>query len=198
MRIGIFTPVEAGAVGIVYALVLAVTLFRRELTLTQLADSISRNLLSAMSYLFLVSGAAVFGVLVVRLNLATVVEQLFIAWEFTALEFMMVNFGVYLIMGMFMEAVPIMLIFFPLMLPAATSLGIDPIHFGVSFSMIIFMANLTPPIGITMLFVCRLMDTSIYQWWKHGKYFFLVVFLVTIAVMFVPEISLTIPALIMD
>lgn len=198
MRLGIFTPVEAGASGIVYALLLGVTLFRRELTLAHLADSISRNLLSAMSYLFLVSGAAVFGVLVVRLNLTEVVEQLFIAWNFNAFQFMLANFALYFIMGMFIEAVPIMLIFFPLMLPAARSLGIDPIHFGVSFSMIILLANLTPPIGVTMLFVCRLLDTNVYQWWKHGKYFFLVVLLVTFVVMFIPEVSLFIPSLIMD
>jgi tripartite ATP-independent transporter DctM subunit len=198
MRLGIFTPVEAGASGIIYALILGVTLFRRELTLAHLADSISRNLLSAMSYLFLVSGAAVFGVLVVRLNLTEVVEKLFIAWNFNAFQFMLANFALYFIMGMFIEAVPIMLIFFPLMLPAARSLGIDPIHFGVSFSMIILLANLTPPIGVTMLFVCRLLDTNVYQWWKHGKYFFLVVLLVTFAVMFIPEVSLFIPSLIMD
>jgi tripartite ATP-independent transporter DctM subunit len=198
MRLGIFTPVEAGASGIIYALLLGVTLYRRELTLAHLADSISRNLLSAMSYLFLVSGAAVFGVLVVRLNLTEVVEQLFIAWDFNAFQFMLANFALYFIMGMFIEAVPIMLIFFPLMLPAARTLGIDPIHFGVSFSMIILLANLTPPIGVTMLFVCRLLDTNVYQWWKHGKYFFLVVLLVTFAVMFIPEVSLFIPSLIMD
>ncbi|MGI9336416.1 MAG: TRAP transporter large permease subunit, partial [Gammaproteobacteria bacterium] len=77
------------------------------------------------------------------------------------------------------------------------AMGIDPIHFGVSFSMIILLANLTPPVGIQTLFVCRLMETNVYEWWKHGKYFFLVVVLITLMTMLVPELSLTLPSLIM-
>jgi len=83
------------------------------------------------------------------------------------------------------------------MLPAAQAVGIDPIHFGVSFSMIILLANLTPPVGVQTLFVCRLIETGVGEWWKHGKYFFAVVVVVTFAVMFFPAISLSLPELIM-
>ena len=96
------------------------------------------------------------------------------------------------------KAVPLMLIFFPLMLPAAKALGIDPIHFGVAFSMIILLANLTPPIGIQTLFVCRLMNTNVGQWWRHGKLFFLVVVIVALLTILVPGFSLTLPNLIMN
>ncbi|MDE0306914.1 MAG: TRAP transporter large permease [Albidovulum sp.] len=197
MRLGIFSPVEAGAAGIVFALLLGVTLFRENTSVGVLATSFSKNLLNSMSYLLLVAGAAIFGVLIVRLNLANAVEQFFVANEFSVLEFMIVNFVLFFIMGFFIEAVPIMLIFFPLMLPAARSIGIDPIHFGVTFSMIILLANLTPPVGVQTLFVCRLMNTSVFEWWRHGKYFFFVVLLVTFAVMLVPSISLTLPELMM-
>ncbi len=197
MRFGIFSPVEAGAAGIVFALLLGVTLFRKNTNVGVLASSFSKNLLNSMSYLLLVAGAAIFGVLIVRLNLTNTVEQFFVANEFSVLEFMIVNFALFFIMGFFIEAVPIMLIFFPLMLPAARSVGIDPIHFGVTFSMIILLANLTPPVGVQTLFVCRLMNTSVFEWWKHGKYFFLVVLLVTFSVMLVPSISLTLPSIMM-
>ena len=197
MRFGVFSPVEAGAAGIVLGLVLAVTIFRANTTVGTLVDSFSRNLLSSMSYLFLVAGAAVFGVLIVRLNLADVVEQFFAAGAFTQTEFLLLNFAVFFVMGFFIEAVPIMLIFMPLMLPAARSLGIDPIHYGVSFSMIILLANLTPPVGVQTLFACRLLDTTVYEWWKHGKYFFFVILVVTFVVMFVPEIPLWLTDVIM-
>ncbi len=198
MRFGVFSPVEAGAAGIVFALFLGFTIFRAGTSVSGLADSFSRNLLSSMSYLFLVAGAAVFGVLIVRLNLADVVEQFFKAGAFTPTEFLLLNFAVFFVMGFFIEAVPIMLIFVPLMLPAAQSLGIDPIHFGVSFSMIILLANLTPPVGVQTLFACRLLDTTVFEWWKHGKYFFFVILIVTFVVMFVPEIPLWLPAVIMN
>ncbi|MDE0533892.1 MAG: TRAP transporter large permease [Albidovulum sp.] len=197
MRLGVFSPVEAGAAGIVFALLLGVTLFRENTSVGVLATSFSKNLLNSMSYLLLVAGAAIFGVLIVRLNLANAVEHFFVANEFSVLEFMIVNFVLFFIMGFFIEAVPIMLIFFPLMLPAARSIGIDPIHFGVTFSMIILLANLTPPVGVQTLFVCRLMNTSVFEWWRHGKYFFFVVLLVTFAVMLVPSISLTLPEIMM-
>ncbi len=198
MRFGVFSPVEAGAAGIVLGLVLAVTIFRANTTVGTLVDSFSRNLLSSMSYLFLVAGAAVFGVLIVRLNLADTVEQFFTAGAFTPTEFLLLNFAVFFVMGFFIEAVPIMLIFMPLMLPAARSLGIDPIHYGVSFSMIILLANLTPPVGVQTLFACRLLDTTVFEWWKHGKYFFFVILIVTFVVMFVPEIPLWLPEAIMN
>ena len=198
MRFGVFSPVEAGAAGIVLGLVLAVTIFRANVTAGNLVDSFSRNLLSSMSYLFLVAGAAVFGVLIVRLNLADVVEQFFKAGAFTPTEFLLLNFAVFFVMGFFIEAVPIMLIFMPLMLPSAQSLGIDPIHYGVSFSMIILLANLTPPVGVQTLFACRLLDTTVFEWWKHGKHFFFVILIVTFVVMFVPEIPLWLPEAIMS
>ncbi len=198
MRFGVFSPVEAGAAGIVLALVLGATVFRASTSVRSLTDSFSRNLLSSMSYLFLVAGAAVFGVLIVRLNLADLVEQFFIAREFTPTLFLLLNFLVFFVMGFFIEAVPIMLIFVPLMLPAARSLGIDPIHYGVTFSMIILLANLTPPVGVQTLFACRLLDTTVFEWWRHGKYFFLVILLTTFVVMFVPEIPLWLPAVIMS
>ena len=198
MRFGVFSPVEAGAAGIVLALILGVTVFRRNTTLGRLADSFSRNLLSSMSYLFLVAGAAVFGVLIVRLNLAEFVEHFFTVGEYTRTQFMLLNFAVFFVMGFFIEAVPIMLIFVPLMLPAARSLGIDPIHFGITFSLIILLANLTPPVGVQTLFACRLLNTTVLEWWRHGKYFFFVILLVTLVVMFVPEIPLWLPELIMN
>ena len=198
MRFGIFTPVEAGAAGIIFALILSVTVYRSTFDIGYLTDSITRNMLVAMSYLYLVAGSAIFGVLIVRLNLTATIEAFFIAGQFGFYEFMLVNFSLFFIMGMFMEAVPIMLIFFPLMLPAAKALGIDPIHFGVAFSMIILLANLTPPIGIQTLFVCRLMDTTIGQWWRHGKHFFLVVVIVALLTILVPGFSLTLPNLIMN
>ncbi|MEX0346083.1 MAG: TRAP transporter large permease [Rhizobiaceae bacterium] len=197
MRMGVFSPVEAGAAGIVFALIIGALLYSDNFTLRRLSTSFGNNLMRSMSYLFLVAGAAVFGVLIVRLNMATAVEQWFIAGQFSAVEFMIANFVLFFIMGFFIEAVPIMLIFFPLMLPAARSLGIDPIHFGITFSLIILLANLTPPVGVQTLFVCRLMDTSVGEWWKHGKYFFLVIVIVTMLVMFIPAIPLSLPALIM-
>ena len=111
---------------------------------------------------------------------------------------MLLNFALFFVMGFFIEAVPIMLIFVPLMLPAARGLGIDPIHYGVTFSMIILLANLTPPVGVQTLFVCRLLDTTVFEWWRHGKYFFFVILLVTFVVMFVPEIPLWLPGVIMN
>ena len=136
--------------------------------------------------------------LIVRLNLADVVEKFFTSGAFTPMEFMLLNFALFFVMGFFIEAVPIMLIFVPLMLPAARSLGIDPIHYGVTFSMIILLANLTPPVGVQTLFVCRLLNTTVFEWWRHGKYFFFVILLVTFVVMFVPKIPLWLPGVIMN
>ena len=198
MRFGVFSPVEAGAAGIVFALILGATIFRANTNVGTLTDSFSRNLLSSMSYLFLVAGAAVFGILIVRLNLAGVVEEFFADGGFTQTQFMLLNFLIFFVMGFFIEAVPIMLIFVPLMLPAARSLGIDPIHFGVTFSMIILLANLTPPVGVQTLFACRLMDTTVQEWWRHGKYFFFVILAVTFVVMFIPEVPLWLPSVIMN
>ena len=197
MRMGIFSPVEAGAAGILFSLLLGLIWFRKEMHFRGLVQAFSNDLLSAMSYLILVAGAAIFGVLIVRLNLIGFIEQFFVGKDFSPIQFMIVNFIVFFIMGFFIEAVPIMLIFFPMMLPAARSVGIDPIHFGMSFSMIILLANLTPPVGVQTLFVCRLIGVSVSEWWLHGKFFFLIVVAVTLAVMFIPAISLTLPELIM-
>ena len=198
MRMGIFSPVEAGAAGILFGLLLGFIWFRNEMKIKSIVEAFGRDLLSACGYLLLVVGAAIFGVLIVRLNITSIVDQFFANQDLSQYQFMIINFLIFFIMGFFIEAVPIMLIFFPLMLPAARSIGIDPTHFGISFSMIILLANLTPPVGVQTLFVCRLLDVSVSEWWRHGKFFFCVVLVVTFAVMFFPRLSLTLPELLLN
>jgi len=149
---GWFTPTEAAAVGVVYALVLTIFI-KRTLTLKLLWDAMHDSVVTSAMILMLIAGASMFGntlsLLRVPQDVATWLDTL----NLNAWQFMIAINILYLVLGMFMDASAAILVTVPILLPALTALNIDLIWFGVILVMNMEIGAVTPPVGMNLFVV---------------------------------------------
>jgi C4-dicarboxylate transporter DctM subunit len=150
--LGYFTPTEAAAVGVAYALAFT-ALFKRTLTLPRVWRAVRDSLVTSAMILMLIAGAGVFGntlsLLRVPQDLANWLEGLNLEpWQFL----IAVN-GLYLILGMFMDAAAAILVTVPILLPGLESMHIDLVWFGVILVINMEIGAVTPPVGMNLFVV---------------------------------------------
>ncbi len=149
---GIVTPSEAAAFGALGVLILAV--FYRCLTWEALVNSIRGALrVTLMAYL-IVFGSATFSQLLAFSGASRGLIKWATGFELDPVAMLLVMFAVLLILGMFMEQISMMLLTVPIFFPLATSLGFDPIWFGLIMLLALEISFTTPPFGL-LLFVMK-------------------------------------------
>ncbi|MGD8982712.1 MAG: TRAP transporter large permease [Desulfobacteraceae bacterium] len=189
---GIFTPTEAGAVGVFFALV--VTISTRRITWKRLIDSVVDTLKISSMVFFLVTGAIIFG------RFLAVTRLPFIVADFAAslpvspyiiLAFVLV---IYLIGGCFVDALGFLVLTIPIFFPLGIALGFDPIWYGIILTMVTTMGAITPPVGVNIYVVKALApEIELVTIFKSVS-FFLLACIVCIAILIIfPEIVLVIP-----
>jgi len=152
LYLGVATPTEAGGIGSVFALLLC--LWRGKLTMTMLLETALETVKVTSFLLMIVVGAAilswVFDALQLPVKLVAQVETLnWQPWLIMAIIGL-----IYILMGMFIDAISMMLMTLSITFPIVTALGFDPIWFGIALVLLIEVGMITPPVGI-ILFVLR-------------------------------------------
>ncbi len=149
---GIVTPSEAAAFGALGVIVLAVVF--RCLTWESIKKSIVGAMrVTLMAYL-IVFGSATFSQLLAFSGASSGLIRWATGYELDPVIMLMVMFGVLLLLGMFMEQISMMLLTVPIFFPLATSLGFDPIWFGLVMLLALEISFTTPPFGL-LLFVMK-------------------------------------------
>ena len=100
-----------------------------------------------------------------------------------------------MVVGMFMDITPAILIFTPIFLPIAQSLGMTDIQFGVMLIFNMCLGNITPPVGSVLFVGCGISKISIEEVTKTLLPYFAVLFLLLLAVTYIPALSLGVPKL---
>ncbi|MEW9805667.1 TRAP transporter large permease [Mesorhizobium marinum] len=149
LRFGVFTPTEAGVVASVYAIFIAMFVYR-ELDLSGLHAALLEAGKLTATVMFLVATAAVSGWMVTVAGLQAQVAQLVAPLAAEPQLFMLVVVGLVIVIGMAMDMVPIILILVPVLLPVAVSAGVDPVYFGVIFLIACSIGLITPPVGTVL------------------------------------------------
>ena len=150
---GVFTPTEAAGVGFVLAL--AVTLgVHRSLRLRDLPGVARESMKTTVMVLFIVAGAKLFGHAIALYRVPQDVTQAVVTLFAAPEGFVAAICALLLVMGCVLETLSMMLLMLPIIDPALESFGIDPIWFGVVFTLMIECALITPPVGLN-LFVIR-------------------------------------------
>lgn len=154
---GIFTATEAAAMAVVYALLVS-TLYYRELSWRKIPAVLSEAARSSAVILFIIAAAGVLGQVFIRTGLpAAVAEGLA---GLSPLVFLLVVNVILLLVGTFMEANAAIIIFTPLLLPTATVLGVDPVHFGIIIVVNLMIGLITPPIGMSLFVTSNIAKVS--------------------------------------
>ncbi|MDJ0684995.1 MAG: TRAP transporter large permease [Alphaproteobacteria bacterium] len=191
---GVFTPTEASAVAVAYALFIGF-FFLRTLKLSDLPPIFLRAALTSSVVLLLVGAAMAFKTVV---SLSHVAEDM-ASWILTLsqnpyLLLFLINILLFIV-GMFLDAGPAIIILGPILGPIFVQLGIDPIHFAIIMSVNLTVGLATPPMGLVLFVASSVSGVRVEQISKAILPFLAVEILVIFLITYVPAISLGVPRL---
>lgn len=191
---GIVTPTEAACVACLYALVLGCFVFKT-IKFSELYEIFAETIKMTAQSLFALATATALGQLLSYYRISVTVQQFFTQNTMNSAVFLIVVILFYLFVGTFMDAIPAMTLFVPVLLPVALSLGISPIHFGLVTVITLAIGLVTPPYGLCLLIAGSISDLSVERSFAAVLPYMAVLLLVLLIVAFFPEAILFIPKL---
>jgi tripartite ATP-independent transporter DctM subunit len=153
---GVTTPTEAAGVSAAYALVISVLLY--QLRWDAFYDSLLTSARMSVSIGMLIAGALVFNYVITSENIPATLSRQLGGLELSPLAFLLMVNVMLLLLGAFLEGSTIILVILPVLLPTATALGIDPVHFGVMAVLNIMIGLVTPPYGLLLFMMMKIAD----------------------------------------
>ncbi|GHC16627.1 TRAP transporter large permease [Aidingimonas halophila] len=186
---GVFTPTEASAVAVVYALVVGGLIYR-ELTLQDLWPILRQSVISTATVMLIISAAALFSFLISRSGLPSQIAAWVTEVFDSPVSFLLAVNVMLLIIGMFVETSAAILVLAPIFTPIAMQYGIDPVHFGLIVVVNLALGMFTPPLGVNLFAACAVAKLSIDQLLPWLLRFVLVVLACLMAITYMPWISM--------
>jgi C4-dicarboxylate transporter, DctM subunit len=186
---GIFTPTEASAVAVFYALVVGVVVYR-EIGLADLYTILKKSVVSSAVIMFIIANAGLFAYLITRAGVPDAIG----VWLKDVLQSPMlfllgVNAALFVI-GMFIETSAAIIVLGPILAPVAVFFGIDPVHFGIVMVVNLALGMITPPFGVNLFAACTVARISLDRIVTQLLPFVLVVLACLMVITYVPGISL--------
>lgn len=191
---GIFTATEAGAIAVVYSLILAVGIYR-EVKVSELAGIMMKSAETTAIVLALIAtSSAMSWILSYEQIPQTISAAMLTLSENPLLILLMINL-ILLLVGAFMDMTPAVLIFTPIFLPVAVELGMSPLHFGIMMVLNLSIGLVSPPVGSVLFVSCAIAKTRIEAIIRPMMPLYLAMFVVLMLVTYIPAISEFLPAL---
>jgi len=194
---GIFTATEASAIAVVYTFFLAVIIYR-EVKFKELPKIILESAVTTSIVLLLVGASMGMSWAMANADVPYMIADALLAVSENPLMILLIINIILLIVGIFMDMTPAILIFTPIFLPIALDLGIDPVHFGIMMTFNLAIGICTPPVGSALFIGCSVANISIDKVIKPLLPFYAALIAALAAVTFIPELSLFLPGLVLD
>ena len=153
IRFGLFTPTEAAAVAVAYALLLAGPVYR-SLTLADLWKKVVQTAMVSGMVLFVVGAARLLGWVLAVMQAPQSLASSVLAMGGGQAGFMVLTILIFLLLGAILEGVPAVVLLTPILLPLARDLGIDPVHYGAVIVATQGISVFLPPVGVSLLVAC--------------------------------------------
>jgi tripartite ATP-independent transporter DctM subunit len=189
---GIFTATEASAIAVVYCLVLALV-FYREIGIRDLPGILLESAITTSIVMLLIGASMGMSWAMVASDITAVISDFMTSISDNKVVILLVMNLILLVIGVFMDMTPALLIFTPIFLPIATGLGMDPVHFGCMMVFNLSIGIITPPVGSALFISSSVSGVSIPQLVRELPKFFLILMVGLMLVTFIPEISLFLP-----
>jgi tripartite ATP-independent transporter DctM subunit len=192
---GIFTATEAAAVAALYALLLGTVVYR-ELGPKDLLRVFRDSMNTTAVVGFIVAAATLFNWVLARERVPQQVAELLLGvTEDPLLMLLLINL-LLLFLGMFMEALAVMVLTVPVLMPVVTALGIDPVHFGLMLTLNLMIGLLTPPMGIGLFVVARVGGIPLQALIRATLPFFVPLLAALVLITAFPQITTFLPDLV--
>ncbi|TMG85349.1 MAG: TRAP transporter large permease [Betaproteobacteria bacterium] len=189
---GVFTAIEAGAVACLWAFFVTMFIYR-DYKWRDLPGLVHRTLKTVAMVMTLIACASSFGYVMALMQIPAKVTAFFLTLSHNKEVILMMLNVLMLILGCLMDMAPLILICTPIMLPVVTTLGVDPVHFGMIMLLNLGIGLLTPPVGATLFVGCAVGKVTMEEVMRGIWPFYGVMFVVLMLVTYVPAISLWFP-----
>ena len=194
IRAGIFTAVESAAIAVLYALLVTVVLYR-QLRLKEFLQTVTHAARTTGVILFVIATAALFGWLLAYLQVPAAAVNVLQSFADSPQMVLLLIVAMLLLLGIFMDLAPMILICTPIFLPVARAYGIDPVHFGMVLVLAGGLGLVTPPVGSVLFVGTAIGKISIAESLRTIWPFWLAGLAVLLVVAYFPPLSLWLPAL---
>lgn len=186
---GVFTPTEASAVAVFYALIVGVVIYR-EIKVKDLYAILRKSALSSAVIMFIIANAGLFAFLITRAGVPDAIGRWLEAVLQSPTMFLLgVNAALFII-GMFIETSAAIIVLAPILAPVAMHFGVDPVHFGLIMVVNLAMGMITPPFGVNLFAACTVAKISLDRIVGHLLPFVGVILVCLLVITYVPSISL--------
>ncbi|MGI8867058.1 MAG: TRAP transporter large permease, partial [Rubrobacteraceae bacterium] len=186
---GIFTPTEAAAMAVFYALIVSLV-FYREIGVKDLPKIILKSSRTSAMIMFIIANGILFSFVLTSERIPGEVTDLFVSLDLSRWVFLLMVNVLLLVVGAFMETSSAIPILAPILLPVAVELGVDPVHLGIIVVMNLEIGMVTPPLGLNLFVASGMSGMSVLQVARAALPSALVLLVALLIVTYVPEIAL--------
>jgi tripartite ATP-independent transporter DctM subunit len=192
---GVFTPTEASAVAAFYTVFLAAVVYRT-LTWRGLWEVCRDTGYISSLTLFTIGIAGTFGYVSGYYRLSSVLAEI-LSFAVGSPELTMLTLiAIFLVVGFVLDAAPAIIVLMPVLAPIAVASGLHPVHVGVVVVLTLALGLVTPPYGLCLLLACAIGNVSVVETMRVMIPFILVILVIILATALIPEISMSIPKLV--
>ncbi len=189
---GVFTATEAGAIAVIYSLFLSLVVYR-EINLKELPDiALKAGGITAI-VMFLIATSSAMSWILSYENIPQMISELLLTISDNPLIILLIINLMLIVVGAFMDMTPAVLIFTPILLPVAESLGMSPVHFGIMLVLNLSIGLCSPPVGAVLFVSCSVGKTSIEKIIKPMLPLYIAMFVALMLVTYIPAISEFLP-----
>ncbi|HBH28129.1 MAG: TRAP transporter large permease [Desulfofustis sp. PB-SRB1] len=192
IRFGIFTPTEAGAMAVLFCIVIGVFLYK-ELKWAHVPIILKNTVLSTSAVMLIIIAASVFGQYMSWERIPHQLTTSILAISDSAWVILIVINILLLVLGMFLEGGALLIIVAPLLVPLVKTMNIDLIHFGLIMIVNIMIGGITPPFGSMMFTTCAITGATVGQFVREIWPFILALLLVLGVVTYMPAVVMFLP-----
>ena len=188
---GIFTATEAGVVMCLYCGVLAI--IYREMDFKTFYNLLADTMKSSATILFLIAASSIMAYVMARTKIPAAISDMIMGVSDNRYVILLIMNVFLLIMGMFLDLTPAVLIFVPIFLPIARSIGMSDVHFGLMLITNLGIGSVTPPVGSCLFVGCGVAKVKIEGVTKYIVPIFAAMVVALFLVTYIPQISLSLP-----
>jgi tripartite ATP-independent transporter DctM subunit len=191
---GVFTPTEAAGSAVLYAFVLAVVVYRT-VRLGKLAPLLGQSVTFSGQLLIIIGAGAALAWVLGFENATGRLSDLVKAMDLGPAGTMLLANLLFLVLGMFVDPTTSIILFAPILAPAAAAAGIDPLHFGVVMIVNLNIGLITPPLGVSLFAAERIAQCGLNAVIKESLPFIVINIAALMLIAMVPQLSLFLPRL---
>ncbi|WNF38556.1 TRAP transporter large permease [Bacillaceae bacterium IKA-2] len=190
---GIVTATEAAVVAVLYGFILA--MYYGELTISKFKEIMIVSTVTSATILIIISVANAFSYVLTANRIPDMISGFFLQYASTPIQFLLMVSVILLVLGTLTEVTSLIILLSPIFMPIAMQYGIDPIHFGMVLIMNFALANITPPVGLSLIAGCSITDKNmgIEDTFPYILHIIGIVAFIVIIIIFVPSISTILP-----